>query len=129
MLSVNGLVQLSHLYMVHSVQNLPLEGLEPRCIVYLIAWVAEVFDASYMRLMSTASASSASANHKDILKSWNGVPEGMTETSPNRLDPNGIPVIDFNRSTNNNDTSDRWLTSADYLIFKNINLSYNLPKA
>ena len=31
-------------------------------------------------------------------------------------------------STYNNDTSDRWLTSADYLIFKNINLSYNLPK-
>ena len=89
----------------------------------------KIFDASYRSLMSTASASSASALHKDVLKSWTKVPEGMTETSVNRIDPNGIPVIDFYRSTDNNDTSDRWLTSADYLIFKNINLSYNLPKS
>lgn len=98
-------------------------------VLFTYSLGGKVYDASYRSLMSTSSASSASANHKDILKSWNGVPEGMTETSPNRLDPNGIPVIDFNRSTYNNDTSDRWLTSADYLIFKNINLTYNLPKA
>ena len=98
-------------------------------VLFTYSLGGKVFDASYMSLMSTASASSASANHKDILKSWNGVPEGMTETSPNRIDPNGTPIIDFNLSTYNNDTSDRWLTSADYLIFKNINLSYNLPKA
>ena len=98
-------------------------------VLFTYSLGGKVYDASYRSLMSTASASSASANHKDILKSWNGVPEGMTETSPNRLDPNGTPIIDFNLSTYNNDTSDRWLTSADYLIFKNINLSYNLPKA
>ena len=87
-------------------------------------------EITYIGMQSkTVKASSASANHKDLLKSWNGVPEGMTETSPNRIDPNGTPIIDFNLSTYNNDTSDRWLTSADYLIFKNINLSYNLPKA
>jgi hypothetical protein len=52
----------------------------------------------------------------------------MTETSADRINPNGIPVLDFNRSTDNNDTSDRWLTSSDYFVCKNITLSYNLPK-
>ena len=88
----------------------------------------KTYDGAYRSLMSTSSASSASANHKDIMKSWMGVPEGMTETSANRIDPDGLPAIDFNRSPDNNDTSDRWLTSASYLVFKNLNLSYNLPK-
>jgi len=88
----------------------------------------KVYDGTYQSLMSTSSAASASANHSDILGSWNGVPAGMTETSPNRIDPNGIPVIDFNLSTYNNATSDRWLTSASYFVFKNITLSYNLPR-
>ncbi|MDE6012910.1 MAG: TonB-dependent receptor [Prevotella sp.] len=89
----------------------------------------KVFDGSYQRLMSTNAMSSGSAMHKDIVKSWNGVPAGMTETSANRIDPNGIPVLDYNLSTFNNATSDRWLTSASYLVFKNLNLSYSLPKA
>lgn len=71
---------------------------------------------------------SGSALSKDALKSWTAAPAGMTETSANRIDPNGIPVLDFNRSSYNNYTSDRWLTSASYLIFKNLTLSYNLPK-
>jgi len=79
--------------------------------------------------MSTNAMSSGSALHKDALKSWNGVPEGMTETSANRIDPNGTPLMDYNLSTYNNATSDRWLTSASYLVFKNISLSYNLPKS
>jgi hypothetical protein len=79
--------------------------------------------------MSTASASSASALHKDVLKSWSNAPEGMTETSTNRIDPNGIPILDFNLSDDNNAVSDRWLTSSSYLIMKNITLGYNLPKA
>lgn len=83
----------------------------------------KVYDSSYASLMSTA-ASSASAQHTDLLKSWSGVPAGMTETSANRIDPNGIPVIDHNLSKYNNDTSDRWLTSASYLVMKNITLSY-----
>lgn len=73
-------------------------------------------------------ASSASALHEDILRSWDGTPEGMTETSANRIDPNGIPVIDHNLSTYNNATSDRWLTDASYLVMKNITLSYELPR-
>ena len=88
----------------------------------------KVWDGTYQSLMSTSSASSASANHADLLKSWSGVPEGMTETSANRIDPNGIPVVDFNRSNYNNASSDRWLTSASYFVCKNITLTYNLPK-
>lgn len=87
----------------------------------------KTYDSGYANLMSTAAAS-ASALHTDVLKSWNGVPEGMTETSPNRIDPNGIPVLDHNLSTYNNALSDRWLTSASYLVLKNINLSYRFPK-
>jgi TonB-linked SusC/RagA family outer membrane protein len=87
----------------------------------------KVFDSAYYNLMSTSSAS-ASAQHKDLLKSWSGVPEGMTETSANRIDPNGTPVIDHNLSSYNNAVSDRWLTNASYLVMKNITLTYNLPR-
>lgn len=87
----------------------------------------KVYDSSYADLMST-SASSANANHKDILKSWNGVPAGMTETSANRIKKNGIPVVNHNLTSYNNAGSDRWLIDASYLVMKNITLSYSLPK-
>jgi hypothetical protein len=85
-------------------------------------------DYTYQSLMSVNAMSSGSALHKDALKSWDGVPAGMTETSADRIDPNGIPAMDYNRSSKNNATSDRWLTSSSYLVMKNISLSYNLPK-
>ena len=88
----------------------------------------KVYDSAYQTLMSTNSASSASANHVDLAKSWNGVPAGMTENSPNRIDPKGIPQLDFENSTYNNATSDRWLTSASYFVVKNITLSYSVPR-
>lgn len=88
----------------------------------------KIYDSAYQSLMSANSATSLNALHKDILKSWNGVPAGMTATSPNRIDPNGIPVLDYNLSTYNNAVSDRWITSASYFIVKNITLSYSLPK-
>jgi hypothetical protein len=52
----------------------------------------------------------------------------MTATSENRIDPKGIPVVDFYRSqfTNTSSTS-RWLQDASYLVFKNVNLGYKLP--
>ena len=88
----------------------------------------KVFDSGYRSLMQT-SASSASAQHKDILKAWGGVPEGMTETSANRIDKDGIPVIDHNLSEYTNDSaSDRWLISGNYLVLKNVNLTYSLPE-
>ena len=98
-------------------------------ILFTYGLGGKVYDGSYHSLMSTSAISPGSALHKDALKSWDGVPEGMTETSANRIDPNGVPALDFNRSTDNNATSDRWLTSASYLVFKNLNLSYSLPKS
>ena len=88
----------------------------------------KLYDGTYQSLMSTNSAASASANHVDLMNSWNGVPAGMTEDSPNRIDPNGLPALDFQYSQYNNATSDRWLTSASYFVVKNISLSYSLPK-
>jgi hypothetical protein len=38
------------------------------------------------------------------------------------------PVIVSGLEADLNSTSSRWLTSASYLILKNINLSYQLPK-
>ncbi len=89
----------------------------------------KVFDGSYMSLMNVSeSGAKGSSYHKDILNSWNSIPEGMTETSANRIDPNGTPRADFYKSSDLNALSDRWLTNASYLIFKNLNLSYNLPQ-
>ena len=88
----------------------------------------KTIDYTYQSLMSVNAMSSGSALHKDALKAWNGVPEGMTETSANRIDRNGIPAMDYNLSSKNNATSDRWLTNASYLVMKNISLSYSLPK-
>ncbi len=85
----------------------------------------KMLDYTYKSLMSVGS--SPTAYHKDLLKSWTGVPDGMTETSENRIDPNGIPVINYDLSTYNNATSSRFLQDASYFVIKNINLSYNLP--
>lgn len=87
----------------------------------------KVYDSEYASLMSNSS-SSADALHSDIKKSWNGIPAGISETSANRIDPNGIPVNDSNLATYNNAGSDRWLTSASYFVLKNITLSYTLSQ-
>ncbi len=86
----------------------------------------KVLDSSYASLMSVSSKNVANY-HIDILNSWNGAPEGMTETSPGRINPNINPVIDSSLSTYNNTTSDRFLTSRNYVTLKNINFTYRLP--
>ena len=68
------------------------------------------------------------AMHVDLLNAWNGVPEGMTETSPDRLQKGVIPVIDSYKSTYNNSTADRMLCDASYLTIKNVNASYSFPE-
>ncbi len=88
----------------------------------------KLMDTGYRTLMNT-SGSTASALHKDILKSWSGVPDGMTLTSANRIWKDGTPVIDNTLSSYNNAISDRFLTSASYLVMKNITLSYDFPAA
>lgn len=86
----------------------------------------KVYDSSYSSLM--AMSGTPGALHSDILKSWNGAPEGMTATSADRINPNGIPVVNYATSTYNNATSNRFLQDGSYLVIKNISLSYDLPK-
>ena len=97
---------------------------------------SKVYDGLYAGKMGV-SANPSSA-HVDNLNSWKEIPAGMTEDSPNRIDPNGIPML-YTFSTykmdgkdvtisNNSGTSTRWLTSGNYLVIKNIALSYELPK-
>ncbi len=103
--------------------------------LFTYALGAKVYDGIYAAKMG-ASANPSSV-HEDNLKGWTGVPAGMTETSPNRIDPNGIPMI-YTFSTyggssgptisNDAGTSTRWLTSGNYLVVKNIALTYELPK-
>ena len=85
----------------------------------------KIYDSNYASLMSVGQTP---ANfHVDVLNSWNGTPEGITENSPNRINPNINPEINYLNNTDNNAASDRWLTSRDYLCFKNVNLTYTLP--
>jgi len=90
----------------------------------------KVMDSNYSSLMS-ASNTPYSA-HVDALNSWTY--EQATEA--NGVDPNGIPQFNSaalipgtKLSPDLNSTSSRWLTSASYLILKNINLTYQLPKS
>mgnify|MGYP004429507381 FL=1 len=85
----------------------------------------KMYDTSYASLMATGTV--PHALHKDVLKSWSAVPEGMTENSPNRIDPNGIPILDANMSIYNNAASNRFLKDASYLSMKNVTLAYSMP--
>lgn len=87
----------------------------------------KVFDSTYRMLMYPY-LNGPQALHPDILKSWRSAPEGMTADSPNRLDPNGIPMNDSSMATYTYASSDRWLTSASYFIVKNLGLTYTFPK-
>lgn len=87
----------------------------------------KTFDTNYASLMNMSNT--ANAMHHDILKAWVAAPEGMTETSPGRIDPNGVPQINSTLNNYNNEMySTRWLTSSSYITFKNLNISYDLPK-
>ena len=96
--------------------------------VFTYSFGAKTFDGVYSNLM-TAGSTVPHNYHKDIMNSWMGIPAGMTETSADRINPNGIPEINSVNSNYNNATSSRWLVSADYLILKNIALSYQLPRS
>ena len=88
---------------------------------------AKVYDSTYHSLMQNLTADVKSL-HKNLLKAWDGVPEGMTETSPNRIDPNGIPALDGYNSSDNNNMCDRWLMDGSYLMVKNVSLGYKFPQ-
>ena len=88
----------------------------------------KVMDSNYQLLMN--SQSTPTALHKDVLKGWTA----EQATATDAIDRNGVPklsdapVIVSGMEADLNATSSRWLTSASYLILKNINLSYQLPK-
>lgn len=107
--------------------NLEWKGLALNAL-FTYSLGGKTMDGTYQSLMSTNTASSADALHKDMLNSWREAPAGMTESSADRIDPNGIPTINIDRSSYNNATSDRWLTSSSYLVMKNLSLGYSLPK-
>ncbi len=77
----------------------------------------QVMDSNYKALMSSPNASSiGNAVHADVLNSWS--PE-----NPN----SDIPRWCF--GDEDNQTSNRFLTSASYLSLQNVNLGYSLPAA
>ena len=85
----------------------------------------KTMDSNYASLMSIGN--SAGAVHVDALKAWTKAPEGMTVDSPDRIDPNGVPQLNSELNRHNNASSSRFLTSSSYLVFKNLNVSYDLP--
>ena len=95
--------------------------------VFTYSLGAKTFDGVYSNLMTVGSTTPHNY-HKDLMNAWKGAPAGMTETSADRIDPNGIPEINSTHSNYNDATSSRWLVSSDYLILKNISLSYQFPR-
>ena len=74
-------------------------------------------------------ATPSSVHHDVLEKAWDGIPAGMTESSADRISRDIFPVINNTYSSDNDaGTSDRWLISGNYLVLKNVNLTYSLPK-
>ena len=85
------------------------------------------YDSVYNSLMTLGD--SPSAAHIDLLNAWAEAPAGMTADSPDRIDPNGVPQLNSALFTDNvASNSTRFLEKANYIVFKNINISYDLPK-
>lgn len=85
----------------------------------------KVIDYAYYGIMGTSNKEPRNY-HADMVNSWNGVPEGMTETSANRINSGINPRIDSSNSYNNT-SSDRRLLSRNYIALKNLNVTYSLP--
>ncbi len=109
---------------------------------------AKCIDWTYQGL--TSMGGSPSAIHADMQNAWikdlNGTVTTYTEDQikgmtvgegenayvnypANRLDPNGTPAVYSGDNSYNSATSDRYITSSNYFIVKNIGLSYRLPRA
>lgn len=103
-----------------SYNNFSLSG------IFTYSMGGKINDSSYSSMMSQSGT--ARAMHTDILQAWNGVPDGITENSANRIDSNGVPVVNYSLSQYNNATSDRFLVSGDYLNIRNVTFNYSFPK-
>lgn len=87
----------------------------------------KTLDGNYASYMSVSD--SPSALHKDMLNAWTEAPAGMTADSPDRIDPNGVPQANtYLGMYSTSSLSTRFLTSSNYLVFKNLNISYDLPR-
>lgn len=105
---------------------------------------AKCIDWTYQSL--TSMGGSPSAIHSDMENAWvkdlNGTVTTYTEDQiksmtvndsyvnypASRLDPNGTPAVYSGDNSYNSATSDRYITSSNYFIVKNIGLSYRLPR-
>lgn len=85
----------------------------------------KTMDSNYQSLMYIGN--SAAAVHKDALKAWTQAPEGMTPDSPDRINNKAVPQLNSENARHNFTSSSQWLTSSSYLVFKNLNVSYDLP--
>ncbi len=104
-------------------------------------------DWTYQSL--TSMGGTPSAIHADMTKAWTkdldgtavtytedqikGMTVGEGENSyvnypANRLDPNGTPAVYSGDNSYNSATSDRYITSSNYFIVKNIGVTYRLPR-
>ena len=89
----------------------------------------KVMESNYANLMSPSGT--PYSVHSDVANSWTR----DQATDVDAIDPNGIPqfnhgpLIKTGLTADLNNTSSRWLTSASYLVLKNINLTYQLPKS
>jgi hypothetical protein len=73
----------------------------------------KIYDTNYQTLMI---ASAYGPKHVDILNRWQKAG-----------DITNVPRMDAGQATNFNATSDRFLISRNYLMFKNLTLGYNFP--
>lgn len=90
----------------------------------------KIMDSNYSSLMTPSTA--PYSLHKGAADGWTY----EQATATDAIDRNGIPVLSSaalipgtELKPDLNSTSSRWLTSASYLILKNLNLSYDLPKS
>ena len=87
---------------------------------------SKCLDYAYQDLMAVST--SPHAYHVDVLNAWTEAPSGMTEDSADRISTTAIPQTNGFWSSYSNATSTRFLVSGNYLIVKNVNLAYSLPR-
>lgn len=87
----------------------------------MIATFDNAYNAAYDAAIA-AGESKANANYQGYYAA-NAAVDG-----PNRINPNINNEINYLNNTQNTAGSDRWLISRSYLQFKNINVSYTLPR-
>ena len=85
----------------------------------------KTLDTVYQGLLSP---NAGSALHVDAVKNtWSPeMAEGITDE--NRINRNIRPQLNTVNSSQSNGQSDRFLVSSSYLAFKNLNVTYDLPK-